>query len=152
LKLEKLEKRLRHKYYEVLLREESDQPIYVANQELGRYFVEISDGGECCTKSDVISIPENISLGVHGLDPWENLKIYPNPTPGLFTLEMDNPIMGDLIIDVFGETGKQIINIKFQKETAHFKTQIDLSGQPAGRYLIKLVLKDWITNRRLVVN
>jgi hypothetical protein len=133
------------------LREESGQPIYVANQELGRYFVEISDGGECYTKSDVISIPENVILGLLAIDPWENLKIYPNPTPGLFTLEMDNPIMGELIIDIFGETGKKVINIKFRKETSRFMTQIDLSEQPAAVYLIGLELEEWRTMRRLVV-
>jgi hypothetical protein len=151
LKLEKQEKRLRHKYYEGLLREESAQHVYIANQELGKYHVEISDGRECYTKSDVISIPENAILGMLAIEPWENLKIYPNPTPGLFTLEMDNPVMGELIIDIFGETGKKVINIKFRKETSRFMTQIDLSGQPAAVYLIGLALEEWNTTRRLVV-
>ncbi|MDA3822372.1 MAG: FG-GAP-like repeat-containing protein, partial [Bacteroidales bacterium] len=77
-------------YYEDLLIEESDEHIYVANQQLGKYRVEITDDGECYSSSDVISIPENVVLGIDNIDPWENLKIYPNPTPGLFTLEMDN--------------------------------------------------------------
>jgi len=85
------------------------------------------------------------------VDPWENLKIYPNPTPGLFTLEMDNHLMGELIIDIFGESGSKIINIKFHKETAHFKTQIDLSEQPPAAYLIGLMLDKYRTNRTLIV-
>jgi len=85
------------------------------------------------------------------IDPWENLKIYPNPTPGLFTLEMDNPVMGELIIDIFGPTGSRVINIKFQKELNHFKTQIDLSEQPAGAYLIRLFLDEYTNTSTLIV-
>jgi hypothetical protein len=126
--------------------------VYVAGEQLEKYYDEISDNGECFTRSDVISLPDNVILGAaDAIDPWENLKIYPNPTPGLFTLEMDNPVMGELIIDIFGETGKKVINIKFRKETSRFMTQIDLSEQPAAVYLIGLELDEWRTVRRLVV-
>jgi len=110
--------------------------------------VAISVNGSCFAKSDPVWIPLGTGIDVN---PWENLKIYPNPTPGLFTLEMNNHIMGDLIIDIFGETGAQIINIKFHKETAHFRTQIDLSGQPSGAYLIGLMLEQYRANRTLIV-
>ncbi len=53
---------------------------------------------------------------------------------------MDNPIMGELII-----------NIMFQKELAHFKTEIDLSAQPSGMYLINLILEQYRANRKLIV-
>ncbi len=59
--------------------------------------------------------------------------------------------MGELIIDIFGETGARVINIKFQKAMRHFKTQIDLSEQPAAIYLIGLELEQWRTTRRLIV-
>ena len=94
--------------------------------------------------SDPMWIP--LSTGIDE-DPFQNLKIYPNPTPGLFTLEMDNPIMGDLIIDIFGESGSKIINIKFLKEINHFSTQIDLSEQPGGVYLIGLMLEKYRASR-----
>jgi hypothetical protein len=64
---------------------------------------------------------------------------------------MDNPIMGELIIDIFGESGKRVVNIKFQKEINHFKTQIDLSEQPAALYLIGLQLDSWRITRKLIV-
>jgi hypothetical protein len=64
---------------------------------------------------------------------------------------MDNYIMGELNIDIINERGAQILNIKFQKETNRFMTQIDLSGQPAAMYIIGLMLEDWRTTRSLVV-
>lgn len=138
-------------YHESMLIEESSSHIYVANQEMGKYHVEISDNGECFTSSDVISIPENVILSTNDIDPWENLKIYPNPTPGLFTLEMENAIMGELIIHILNDAGSRIITIKFHKENSHFLTEVDLSDQPAAVYLIGLILEDFTTTRSLIV-
>ncbi|MFC2090950.1 PKD domain-containing protein [Bacteroidota bacterium] len=138
-------------YFENQLVDEGNNNIYFANQQYGKYFAEITDDYNCYTQSNVIRIPENNIVGVAKSDPWKGLQIYPNPTPGVFNIEMDNPIMGDLIIDIFGETGAKVINIKFHKTTTHFLTQIDLSEQPAAVYLIGLMLEEWRTTRRLVV-
>jgi hypothetical protein len=123
--------------------------VYIAGTNLGKYEVAVSENSSCYAKS----LPHWIPEGTTGIEahPFANLQIYPNPTPGLFTLEMDNQIMGELIIDIFGETGQQIINIKFQKETSHFKTQIDLSGQPSALYLINLMLNEYRVTKSLVV-
>ena len=76
--------------------------IYVAGKDFGNYYVMIGDGENVClSASDAISIPTGV-LNIE-TNPFKNLKIYPNPTPGLFTLEMDNHIMGELIIDIFGK-------------------------------------------------
>ena len=123
--------------------------LYIAYQNLGTYLVRIAEDNGCFVSSDAVTIPP--TTGLKDADIWQHLKIYPNPTPGIFTLEMDNHIMGELIIDIFGETGSQIINIKFHKETAHFKTQIDLSGQPVGAYLIGLMLEEYRINRVCIV-
>ncbi|MFC2090871.1 PKD domain-containing protein, partial [Bacteroidota bacterium] len=139
-------------YYEKTLVQEGEEAIYIAGENLGTYYVEITDDYECYTSSDWIKIPENTIVGLEEtIDPWENLKIYPNPTPGVFNIEMDNPVMGDLIIDIFGETGARVINIKFHKTTTQFLTQIDLSEQPAAVYLIGLMLEEYKTTRRLIV-
>ncbi|MFC2080232.1 FG-GAP-like repeat-containing protein [Bacteroidota bacterium] len=134
-------------YYEGELIEGENDLIYVANQQLGKYEVSVSYGG-CYAKSDPLWIPLGTEVES---DPFKNLKIYPNPTSGLFTLEMDNSIMGELMIDIFNERGSKVINIKFMKETNHFKTTIDLSSQPPALYLINMMLDEYVMNRPLVV-
>jgi hypothetical protein len=122
--------------------------VYVAGSQLGKYEVAISVNSSCFSISDPIVIP--LGTGIEE-SPFSNLKIYPNPTPGLFTLEMDNPLMGELIIDIFGEIGNRIINIKFTKETSHFETKIDLSSQPSGTYIIQFILDKHKANELLIV-
>jgi hypothetical protein len=98
----------------------------------------------------VITIPLNLT-GIDFVDPFSNLNIYPNPSSGLFNIEMDNAIMGELLIDIFTETGSKILNIKFEKETPHFLVQVDLSAQQAGIYIINLMLDTYRAERTLVV-
>jgi len=127
----------------------ADGPIHVANQHLGEYYVSISNGGECFTNSNPVTIP--ISTTISKRDPFANLKIYPNPTLGVFNIEMDNPIMGDLLIDIFNELGGKVINIKFLKETSHFVAQVDLSFQNEGIYLMNLELNNHFEQRKIVI-
>jgi hypothetical protein len=100
--------------------------------------------------SDVVTIPTGVTA-IDDVDPFTGLKIYPNPTPGLFTIEMDNQIFGDLIIKIITEAGKQVLNVKFEKTTVHFSSQIDLSGQAKGMYLINLMLDKYLATRKIVV-
>jgi hypothetical protein len=135
--------------------------IYVANKKLGTYRVEVADD-LCYTSSDKktiplaksamtdFSIPAEYIIGDE-IDAFEYLKIYPNPTPGLFTIEMDNNILGELNISIVTQAGKEILNIKFEKTTEHFSSQIDLSGQPQGMYLINLLIDKYFATRKLIV-
>ncbi|MCD4770644.1 MAG: T9SS type A sorting domain-containing protein, partial [Bacteroidales bacterium] len=95
-------------------------------------------------------VPEQFRLD-EDIDPFANLKIYPNPTPGMFTVEMDNHLTGDLIIHIFNNEGREILNIKFEKTTVHFQSQIDLSGQGLGIYLISLYLDQYKTSGKIII-
>ncbi|MCD4769749.1 MAG: T9SS type A sorting domain-containing protein, partial [Bacteroidales bacterium] len=149
-------------YHDGTLIPDADKFIYVANQTLGTYKVAIANDLGCFTMSDEITIPTTKSLMTdffvpeqfrldEDIDPFANLKIYPNPTPGMFTVEMDNHIFGELDIRIFTNEGRQILNIKFHKTTVHFQSQIDLSGQGEGVYLINFLLDKYFANRKIVV-
>jgi hypothetical protein len=128
----------------------AEKNTYIAGQKLGIYRVSISDDNECYSISDAVTIPSGIT-GTEDIDPFEGIKIYPNPTPGMFTIEMDNNIFGELFIDIFTPNGSKIINIKIEKTTEHFSGQIDLSGQSKGMYLINLAIDKFKAVRKVVV-
>ncbi|TAL65055.1 MAG: PKD domain-containing protein, partial [Bacteroidetes bacterium] len=137
-------------YYNGNLIQGADKYLYVANQKLGKYNVSISNTKGCFTVSDTLKIPLG-GTGIADIDPFAGVKIYPNPTPGLFTIEMDNPIFGELKIDIFNQGGKEILNIKFEKTTEHFSSQINLKGQAKGVYIISLQINGQISNKKIII-
>ncbi len=130
--------------------EGADKYYYVANRKMGKYKVSIANTKGCFTMSDVISIPTG-TTGIEDTDPFSGLKIYPNPTPGLFIIEMENQVFGELVIDIVTQDGKKTLNIKFEKTTEHFASQIDLSGQSKGMYIINLALEEFSAIRKVIV-
>ncbi|OFY79445.1 MAG: hypothetical protein A2V46_16125 [Bacteroidetes bacterium RBG_19FT_COMBO_42_7] len=136
--------------------------IYVANKTLGTYKVAIGNESGCYTFSDEVTIPVpksgmtyfNIpSQYLIGEDdnPFENLKIYPNPTTGLLTIEIDNNISGEVIINIISEQGKEIRNIESEKTTEHYQTEIDLSSEAKGIYFINLKIDKYLATRKVII-
>jgi hypothetical protein len=130
--------------------EGADKYYYVANRKMGNYQVSIANELGCYTRSDIVTIPTG-ATGINDIDPFEGMKIYPNPTPGLFTIEMDNEIFGELLISIITEQGKDILSIKFEKTTEHFSSQVDLNGQSKGIYLINILIEKYSAIRKVIV-
>jgi len=64
---------------------------------------------------------------------------------------MDNQMSGELKIKIITEAGKQVLTIKFEKTTVHFSSQIDLSGQAKGMYVINLMIEKYFSTRKIVL-
>jgi PKD repeat protein len=142
-------------YYNDKLIAGANENYYVPDQNLGTYFLRIGNSDGCYTRSDEITIPTGKYLPPlkksGDTDPFTGLKIYPNPSPGTFTLEMDNELFGDLNISIISQSGREILKIKYNKSTSHFSTHTDLSGQPRGVYFVKISLgEDSVTNQIIV--
>jgi len=132
-----------------------NENYYVANQVLGTYFVRVKNSAGCFTRSDNITIPTDDYLPALKKsavsDPFAGIIIYPNPSPGIFTIEMDNQVFGDLNIDVISQSGKKVLNINFKKTTSYFLSQIDLSGQTRGSYFITLNLDRYFRTNQIII-
>ncbi|MFC2101467.1 T9SS type A sorting domain-containing protein [Bacteroidota bacterium] len=100
-------------------------------------------------KSDNIVLAASHGRGLFTSDgPWDvvigtkelsnsALNVYPNPTSGLVTVSLD--IVGQPLVDVTVVNGKgQLIFSEKQNANGTFRKQLDLSGQPAGIYFMKL--------------
>jgi hypothetical protein len=80
------------------------------------------------------------------------IKNYPNPTNGLFTIEVDNQLIGSLYLEILSTDGKKILNKKLEKAKKYFSFQIDLNGEPPGNYLIKLTIDKYSSIKKIMVN
>jgi hypothetical protein len=124
--------------------------FYVAGNKVGLYQVSISNEQECFTRSDVYSVPTGYTA-TEDIDLFVGLSIYPNPTTGLFTIEIDNNIFGDISIDIITEQGKVIRNIRSEKRTEHYLTEIDLSSQSKGFYFVNLRIDKYLVTRKVII-
>jgi hypothetical protein len=72
-------------------------------------------------------------------------SLYPNPTSGSFTLEKENDEAID--IEVFDFTGRSVFS---QKDLSGEKFTFDLSAQPNGVYLVRIISGTEVKTLRLI--
>jgi len=128
----------------------ADDYFYIAGRKMGDYQVSVSNSLGCFTRSDIVTIPTG-TTGIDDIDPLEGLKIYPNPATGVFTIEMDNNIFGELMIRIISENGKEIMAIKTDKTTEHFLYEVDLIGQSKGVYFINILIDKYFVTRKVII-
>ncbi|MFA5971702.1 MAG: T9SS type A sorting domain-containing protein [Lentimicrobiaceae bacterium] len=73
-----------------------------------------------------------------------DVKVYPNPTKGIFTVATKEK---DCELTIINALGEQIISQKFKNE----KTEIDLSKQPNGIYLLHFYSKSGSTTKKIII-
>ena len=82
----------------------------------------------------------------------ENIKIYPNPTKGVVTINFDkNTIYESISIKVFDIIGKLIYENK-NLEIINNSLNINLENSNNGVYFITIQNKEIITSKKLIIN
>lgn len=86
------------------------------------------------------------TLGINDFNLNDNIKIYPNPTTGVFTIQSS---LDDVInVQLFDVLGKQVLKtFKIEKGIIN----IDVSDFSKGIYLIKLSNQDSTINQKLII-
>lgn len=76
-------------------------------------------------------------------------KVTPNPTPGRFTVEFQDPLMKDSYYSVYDAMGKLL----FQRAAAHGKKteEVDLTGYGKGTYVIRFTDPDGVCFERVML-
>ncbi len=102
----------------------------------GKYLVKVDDVNECGpveTDSITITEPPNYVLNLNA----HQLKIYPNPSSGSFTMEFSQ-LDEELLIEVFSMSGTRVYLNEFPAHMGAFKKILDLGSYGKGIYLLKL--------------
>ena len=76
----------------------------------------------------------------------DQLIIYPNPNTGIFNIEIADKD-GNSLMGVYDIMGKKLVS----KVMATNKMEIDISMQPKGMYLIKVISGDNVLTQKIVV-
>jgi hypothetical protein len=110
------------------------------------------DGNYCTTPSNplvsnLLKDGVTLSSGKDVIDA-ENIRIYPNPTTGIFTLEQTVFVSSQALkLEIYTLLGKRIMSDNIMGEKKH---QINLGDVPAGIYLVRIMTGEKIETIKLV--
>ncbi len=125
---------------------EIDSSLLTGSTEI---FVVVSDNN--CISSDTILItlvndPDHIHPGQY----TGQMKLYPNPTGGKIYIEVENSPARAMLY-VLNPKGQIIYQQEFNTNNEKTTTQIDLTGQPAGMYVVVVKMADQIFSREFIM-
>ena len=111
------------------------------------YTVTVTDAVGC---TDVIRVTVDFNTDVDEADAaLQGLRVYPNPTSGLLTLELDAPRATSLRYDLFDLTGRRLLSRDLGRQQS-LREGIDLGSYPTGTYLLRIQSERGAQTVRLV--
>ena len=102
---------------------------------------------DCGTDSSTWAGPFDFSTTTVGINETTiklGLSIYPNPTNGIFTLNIKAK---NVIVEIMNTTGQVI----FIKNNVNTNEQIDLSNNAKGVYFVTITSKETVTTQKVIV-
>jgi len=112
---------------------------------LGEHFIMYTYSDEnSCTNSASTRIKVYQSVGVDIISDKGNIKIYPNPSNGLFYIECDN----DYTMTLIDAQGKVISNKEIRKAE---RNSINMNSHQPGVYFVRFLNDKWVRTRKIVI-
>jgi hypothetical protein len=93
-----------------------------------------------CSSAPVMAIAtvEICTSAPQGKDLSNSISVYPNPSNGLFSLNMALPGMANAVINVVDMVGKTVYTQKVISANGNYQQTIDLSGLAKGSYILNV--------------
>ncbi|MBI3520590.1 MAG: CehA/McbA family metallohydrolase [Bacteroidetes bacterium] len=107
---------------------------YIATQP-GDYYVRVGNSF-CFSNSDTLNL--NTINGVKENSSLASINVFPNPTNGLVTIELNEFSAGSFLVEVINMAGQLITNKWVNDCATQCKIAIDLSIYPKGEYVVKI--------------
>ena len=89
-------------------------------------------------RSDVAEENEEVTTYMEVIEDLE-IKIFPNPTNGIIYIELQNLSNSSLADIALYQLSGMLID---RKENIHFSTEFNITDQPAGIYILKIIAGD----------
>jgi hypothetical protein len=120
----------------------------ISNLVAGVYSVSVTDQNGCIVvQRDTVNFITSI-LNIS--DDVRNFNIYPNPSNGVFNVLVDLSHTVPVQIEVYTITG-QLLDVSVQSGSNNSIYIIDMTDQPDGVYLVKLIAGDNTLTRRITL-
>lgn len=100
----------------------------------GSYTVEVTDANGCSSIETF-----NITTDLREIEAGVLATVYPNPSQGMFTVDIMGGIQGQVQYQVVDAQGRQVLNGQWNASEGFFRTDLDLSAAEAGMYRLVMV-------------
>lgn len=77
------------------------------------------------------------------------INIYPNPSSGMFNIELERDSSDDINIEIFDVVGKIVFNKRFNYSE---KIKVDATTVPQGLYLLKVKVNSKTISKQIIIN
>jgi hypothetical protein len=118
-------------------RNDSVDLIPYSGQSVILRFTNINDFGNNLYV-DNVNISNNLSVGVNGTTSINSIGIYPNPSSGIFNINLVNIQGKRITIEVLDMKGRIVSSQQMNNSSKNLKTSFDLSRQPKGIYNLRV--------------
>ncbi|MEZ4775799.1 MAG: T9SS type A sorting domain-containing protein [Bacteroidia bacterium] len=108
----------------------------ITGLDSGVYVVTVTDAIGC-TGTDSIEVGSNVGIDQLLTAGINQMNVYPNPSEGLFNLEIELAKSDDLKISVYDMKGQQVFGVSHNR-AIRFEEQIDLSKLSSGVYMLNV--------------
>jgi len=115
----------------------------------GIYVVTATDANGCTATASVQV--DSVLTSLEYINYVTNLKIFPNPTVGNLTIDLELSEAKDVNVVIYDMAG-QLIRDFGHEHTAQTQIRTDLSNFPSGVYLVRIVLDNQVITKRLIVS
>ena len=125
----------------------SDSPAFDAGDATDTFADQIGQmvfGGS----RDIGSFEAQLSLSVEDFNLSSVLNIYPNPTKGQFSIEIDNSVSGDINVQIVGLSGRIIKQAKLENGI----NSMDIRGMSNGIYIVNVLTEQGRTSQKLILD
>jgi hypothetical protein len=116
----------------------------------GTYDVDITDYHGCTTTASV-TIDSNVGIEDLASAGINSLKVYPNPSKGLFTVDVELAKLDDVAITIYDVSGR-IAHRMTKSKVSVFAEQINLQNVTAGIYTLKIETSQGAGYQRIVLD
>ncbi len=84
-------------------------------------------------------------------DPERNLKVFPNPSPGIINLIIEQ-VNGKYNVSIYSESGNMVYRNEFTSPGKKFVKQIDLSFLSKGIYTVNVISGDVYLSKKVIIS
>ena len=125
-----------------------ENPLF-DNLPMGTYAILVEDERGCSFED---SINLDITISNDEIDNPQFFKVFPNPTDGIFNLEVSGLDHSSVFLDIeiYNTSGQQVQKTTLGKFGNVYKGQVSLYHYPPGMYLIRFASDDISRMARVV--